>query len=74
MPAKLTLICEPPHDDISEFNLCFSHWLRISIKLNVTRFVGKENVADKFNIKCRYLKADEKIDNKAKKIHKQIFS
>ncbi|PKY62786.1 hypothetical protein RhiirA4_489905 [Rhizophagus irregularis] len=33
-----------------------------SIKLN--EFVGKGNVADKFNIKCRYLKADERIDNK----------
>ena len=38
-----------------------------SIKLNVNEFVGKGNVADKFNIKCRYLKADERIDNKAKK-------
>ncbi|CAG8760385.1 5235_t:CDS:1, partial [Rhizophagus irregularis] len=35
-----------------------------SIKLNVNEFVGKGNVADKFNIKCRYLKADERIDNK----------
>ena len=35
-----------------------------SIKLNVNEFVGK---ADKFNIKCRYLKMDERIDNKAKK-------
>ena len=41
-----------------------------SIKLNVNEFVGK---ADKFNIKCRYLKANERIDNNAKKIHKQIL-
>ncbi|PKK57990.1 hypothetical protein RhiirC2_797036 [Rhizophagus irregularis] len=38
-----------------------------SIKLNVNEFVGKGNVADKINIKCRYLKA---IDNKVKKIRK----
>ncbi|PKK62649.1 hypothetical protein RhiirC2_855528 [Rhizophagus irregularis] len=41
-----------------------------SIKLNVNEIVGKGNVADKFNIKCRYLKADEGIDNKAKKSEK----
>jgi hypothetical protein len=44
-----------------------------SIKFNVNEFVGKGYVVDKFNIKCRYLKADERIDNKAKKIHKQIL-
>ncbi|UZO23263.1 uncharacterized protein OCT59_015607 [Rhizophagus irregularis] len=44
-----------------------------SIKLNVNEFVGKGNVADKFNIKCRYLKADERIDNKAKKSINRIF-
>ena len=41
-----------------------------SIKLNVNEFVGKANVVDKFNIKCRYLRADERIDNKVKKIRK----
>ena len=45
-----------------------------SIKLNVNEFVGKGNVADKFNIKCWYLKADERIDNKAKKSINRFFS
>jgi hypothetical protein len=44
-----------------------------SNKLNINEFVGKGNVADKFNIKCRYLKANERINNKEKKIHKQIL-
>ncbi|PKY62991.1 hypothetical protein RhiirA4_490599 [Rhizophagus irregularis] len=41
-----------------------------SIKLTITEFVGRGSVGEKFNIKCRYLKTDERIDNKVKKIRK----
>src|SRR6266542_841410 len=41
-----------------------------SIKLTVSEFVGGGSMANKFFIKCRYLKADERIDNKVKKIRK----
>ncbi|CAB4477934.1 unnamed protein product [Rhizophagus irregularis] len=86
---KISLNEEPPHDDILEITANAGHHLTISsisvfLIVYVIRqvqddddlfneFVGKGNVADKFNIKCRYLKADERIDNKVKKIHKQIL-
>ena len=41
-----------------------------SIKLTVSAFVGGGSMANKIFIKCRYLKADERIDNKVKKIRK----
>lgn len=37
-----------------------------SIKLTITEFIGRGSNGEKFNIKCRYLKTDERIDNKAK--------
>ncbi|GET53009.1 hypothetical protein GLOIN_2v1768708 [Rhizophagus irregularis DAOM 181602=DAOM 197198] len=63
--GKFPLNEEPPHDDILEviFNLLFIQVqddddLFKSIKLNVNEFVGKGNVADKFNIKCKILKSE----------------
>ncbi|PKY56857.1 hypothetical protein RhiirA4_477455 [Rhizophagus irregularis] len=86
---KFSLNEKPLHDDILEITANAGHHLTIS-SISVfligyvirqvqdddlfNEFIGKGSVADKFNIKCRYLKADERIDNKAKKIHKQIFS
>ncbi|CAG8699970.1 18322_t:CDS:2 [Rhizophagus irregularis] len=54
--GKFAFCKEPPHNDILEFT--------------ITEFVGRRSVGEKFNIKCRYLKTDERIDNKAKKIRK----
>jgi hypothetical protein len=40
------------------------------VNIATTEFTGKGNAADKFNIKCRYLKTDERIDKKVIKTRK----
>ena len=41
-----------------------------SIKLTVSEFVGEQSMVNKFFVKCIYLKVDERIDNKVKKLEK----
>lgn len=41
-----------------------------SIKLTVSEFVGDWSMVNKFFVKCIYLKVDERIDNKVKKLEK----